>query len=73
MTIPSLDELKKRLIARKTESEESLVRRLGNAEKEIKMAKESGLFEKCLVNERAESFVKEAEDYILGDLYKIMF
>ncbi len=56
-----MDELKRRLIARKSESEESLKRRLDNAEKEIQMAQESGLFPKWIANERAETFVKEAE------------
>ena len=71
MTIPSLDELRRRLIGRKTETEESLSRRLGNAEKEIRMAKESALFDKLLVNERSEVFLKEADDYIMNELYKI--
>jgi hypothetical protein len=35
------------------------------------MAKESGLFPKWIANERAETFVKEAEEYILKELYKI--
>ena len=71
MTISSLDELRRRLIGRKTETEESLSRRLGNAEKEIRMAKESALFDKWLINERSEVFLKEADDYIMNELYKI--
>jgi len=38
LTVPSIKELESRLIARKTETEESLKRRLANAEKEIKAA-----------------------------------
>ena len=41
---PSIEELEKRLIARKTETPESLKKRLNNAEKEIRFAEESGLF-----------------------------
>jgi guanylate kinase len=40
----SIDDLKKRLVARGTETEDTLNKRLGNAEKEIKMAHDSGLF-----------------------------
>jgi len=38
LTVPSINELEMILIARKTESEESLKKRLVNAEKEIKTA-----------------------------------
>ncbi len=44
ITIPSLDILKSRLEARGTETEESLAKRIGNADSEIKQAQESGIF-----------------------------
>ena len=36
---PSVDELKRRLQARGTETEETLAKRIGNAEAEIKLAR----------------------------------
>lgn len=44
VTLPSIEELKRRLVARGTETEESLKKRLANAEMEIKMANDSGIF-----------------------------
>ena len=44
LTVPSIKELERRLIARNTETEESLKRRLVNAEKEIIAAGEWGKF-----------------------------
>ena len=38
ITVPSLEELKTRLMARGTETEESLAKRLKNADQEIKLA-----------------------------------
>jgi guanylate kinase len=40
----TVDDLKERLIARGTESEETLAKRVSNAEKEMNLAKECGLF-----------------------------
>ncbi len=51
LNVPSIKELERRLIARKTESEESLKKRLANAEKEIKTALEWGKFQKWIVND----------------------
>lgn len=48
---PSIDDLKKRLEARGTETEETLTKRVGNAEKEIDKANELGIFNKFLVND----------------------
>ena len=44
LTVPSIIELERRLIARNTETEESLKKRIANAEKEIKAAEEWGRF-----------------------------
>jgi len=40
----TVDDLRERLIARGTESEETLAKRVSNAEKEMNLAKECGLF-----------------------------
>ena len=44
VTTPSIDELRKRLEARGTETEETLNKRVGNAETELKTAEELGIF-----------------------------
>ena len=41
---PSIDDLKNRLVARRTETEETLSKRIGNAEKEMEMAYDSAIF-----------------------------
>ena len=41
---PTLEDLRIRLLARGTETEESLAKRLRNAQTELDMAEESGLF-----------------------------
>jgi len=51
VTTPSIDELKRRLEARGTETEISLNKRVGNAETELKMAEELGIFQKTLIND----------------------
>ena len=51
LTVPSIDDLERRLRLRKTETEETLKRRLGNAESEIKSAQEWGKFQKWIVND----------------------
>lgn len=41
---PTIEDLKNRLIARGTETEETLAKRIGNAEKEMQTAFDSGIF-----------------------------
>lgn len=62
ISTPSIDELKRRLMARGTETEESLSKRIKNAELEVKMASEHPkIFTKTLINDEQERFVAEAE------------
>lgn len=68
---PTLEDLKTRLEARGTETEESLAKRLGNAQKEIEAGKALGVFQKYLVNGEKEKFIGEAEAYIVKELYGI--
>jgi guanylate kinase len=67
---PSLKNLEERLIARRTETPETLKRRLTNAQTELTFAEESGLFSKVLVNDRVDRFMAEAEEYLVNGLYK---
>jgi guanylate kinase len=62
---PTIDDLKARLVARGTETEETLAKRLGNAESEQHMAVECGFFKKFLVNDQKDLFIKEALEYVL--------
>ena len=41
---PTIEDLRQRLEARGTETEETLAKRIGNAEKEIEKANELGIF-----------------------------
>jgi guanylate kinase len=66
---PSIAELRNRLQARGTETEESLQKRIGVAEQEISQAERSTLFSKVFINDRQEEFLKEAEAYIEKELY----
>ena len=65
----TVEDLRKRLVARGTETEDTLNRRVANAEKEMNMAKECGLFKKFLINDDRERFIQEAVKYISLELY----
>lgn len=67
---PSMKDLEERLLARRTETKESLLKRLSNAEKEIKFAEDSKLFTKTIINRDTTFFLSEAEHYIVDELYK---
>ncbi|MFO7998593.1 MAG: guanylate kinase [Bacteroidales bacterium] len=54
---PSVEELKKRLILRKTETEESLNKRIGKAKKEMSFA---GQFDREVINDRLEDAIQKA-------------
>lgn len=60
---PSIDELHKRLVARATESEESLLRRLDKAEKEMLYAFR---FNHVIVNSVLQDAIREAENLVRG-------
>ena len=59
---PSVDELKRRLMSRGTESEESLSARVNKAAYEISFKKE---FDKIIVNSNLEKACKEAEEMVM--------
>ena len=67
----NVEELRARLTARGTETEETLNKRVSAAEKEMKMAKECGLFQKTLINDEKEAFIKQTTSYVVKDLYNL--
>ncbi|KAF3905739.1 hypothetical protein AA313_de0202283 [Arthrobotrys entomopaga] len=62
---PSVEELRRRLEGRNTESPEDLQRRLAQAEKELEFAKTPGVHDKIIVNDELERAFQELEDHIL--------
>lgn len=68
---PSIDDLRARLTARGTETEETLNRRVANAEKEMNMARECGLFKKFLINDDRKRFIDDAVRFIVNELYHL--
>ncbi len=56
---PSMEELKNRLIGRGTEDEESLQRRLGKSEAELKLSRDSGIYTHQVVNDDVETAVAD--------------
>jgi guanylate kinase len=62
---PSIDELRRRLLNRGTESEETLNKRIGNAEAEVKLArKHPEVFTKFIINDNQDKFIKDACTYL---------
>jgi guanylate kinase len=61
---PDEAELQRRLRGRKTETEEKLQDRLGKARREMAQARESGIFDAEIVNDRLERAVAETIDTI---------
>ena len=58
---PSVEELRKRLLNRNTETPESLEKRLGKARQELSFAKN---FDRVVVNDKLEDAVREAADLV---------
>ncbi len=58
---PSLEVLKERLVNRKTETEESLQKRLGKAEHELSFA---GQFDRIVVNDKLDEAITEATELV---------
>jgi len=64
---PSLEELKRRIVARGSETEESLRTRLGKAEQEIQMADR---YDYTVVNDDLQTAVKELKNIICSEAAK---
>ena len=65
---PSMEELKKRIIGRDSETEESLRIRFNNAYKEIEQIDKYDYF---IINEEVEEAAKDIEDIINAELHKV--
>lgn len=63
---PSIGHLERRLSSRETETPESIARRMGKAEKELKTANR---FDKILLNDNLEKALKEAEAIVSDFLF----
>ena len=63
---PSVDHLERRLRGRGTETEESLVRRLGNAQREMEYGYGEGNFDYVLVNGELDAAVEELAEQMRG-------
>lgn len=62
---PSLEVLEKRLRGRGTDDEDSVKRRLDQAEKEMAFAKEQGVHEKVVVNDNLDRAYQEVEEWVV--------
>ena len=61
---PSLEELKVRLQNRNSETPDTLLKRLANASKEIRLAHQINIFHKFLMNDNKEQYLTEATELI---------
>ncbi|XP_056451917.1 guanylate kinase isoform X2 [Gadus chalcogrammus] len=68
---PSMDILEKRLRDRKTESEESLQKRLQAARVEVEFSKEEGMFDVCIVNDVLEDAYGKLKDVLLEEINQV--
>ncbi|XP_023126165.2 guanylate kinase isoform X2 [Amphiprion ocellaris] len=68
---PSLEVLEKRLRDRKTESEESLQRRLHAAKVEMEFSKEPGAFDVIIVNDVLEDSYGQLRNALLEEINKV--
>ncbi|KAM6989543.1 guanylate kinase [Tautogolabrus adspersus] len=68
---PSMEVLENRLRARKTESEESLQKRLHAAEVDMEISKEQGLFDTVIVNDSLEEAHGQLKQVLLEEISKV--
>lgn len=64
---PSIEDLKKRLTGRGTETDESLQKRLKQAELELEYSKEKGAHDKIIVNKDLDKAYTEFKEFMLAD------
>ncbi|XP_054045569.1 guanylate kinase isoform X2 [Rissa tridactyla] len=67
---PSIDILEKRLRDRKTETEESLLKRLTAARVDLELSKEPGLFDLVIINDDLEKAYSELKEILLEEIKK---
>ncbi|XP_026053988.1 guanylate kinase-like isoform X1 [Carassius auratus] len=68
---PSMDILEKRLRDRKTESEESLQKRLHAAKVDMEISKEPGLFDVVIINDDLDAAYGKLKDAVLEEIQKV--
>lgn len=68
---PSMDVLEQRLRDRKTESEESLQKRLQAARQDLEISKEPGLFDVIITNDDLEKAFCELRDVLKEEIQKV--
>ncbi|MFW6062148.1 MAG: guanylate kinase [Planctomycetota bacterium] len=64
---PKMDELRRRLEGRGTESQEKVERRLAKADEELKTARRSGVYNYEVVNDDLDRAIDELEDIVRGN------
>lgn len=65
---PTLEALEARLRGRGSETEDKILRRLGNARAEIEASGEAGLFDHVVVNDGVEGAVAELSDLVAAEV-----
>ncbi|XP_051989591.1 guanylate kinase-like isoform X3 [Xyrauchen texanus] len=68
---PSMDILEKRLRDRKTESDESLQKRLHAAKVDMEISKEPGLFDLVIINDDLDVAYGKLKDALLEEIHKV--
>jgi guanylate kinase len=63
---PSIGELERRLRQRGTETEESIGKRVEQAERELEYAREAGSHDKIVVNDDLDTAYREMEEWIMA-------
>lgn len=63
---PSLEVLEKRLRGRATDSEDAVLKRLAQAEKEMEYSKTEGVHDRIVVNDDLEKAYQEVKEFIVG-------
>lgn len=65
---PSIEDLRKRLVGRGSETEESLTQRLNAAAEEIAFSKTRGVFDRVIINDVLDEAYKVLRDLIIDDI-----
>jgi len=66
ITPPSLDELKKRLENRQSDSKETIQNRVETAAEEIKLANQLNIFNKLIINKDKDIYLEEVKQVVEG-------
>lgn len=64
---PSMKELRRRIVGRATEDDDSIRRRLQAAEDEWKIARECGVYSQFIVNEQLDECIRQVEEFLVKE------